>query len=107
MNIVIATQRLDISEIRDVRKCEVRPNHFIEVADVVIRGASLPISVALADLNPADVAYFLEADPAREAGEIAETLELVGGIPHISPNLLEDADWKDWQDQITEMRGGL
>lgn len=73
MNIVIATQPLDISEIRDIRKCEVRPNQFIEVADVVIRGASLPISVAVADLNPADLAYWLEQDPAgREVAEIQQ-----------------------------------
>jgi hypothetical protein len=89
MNVVIATQRLEISEIRDVRRCEVSPDHFVTVADVVLEGASLPISVDVTELNAVELASALDLDPQAEARETERDLRVFGPESQNSVSNLE------------------
>lgn len=104
MNVVIAPQPLQISEIRDVRRCEVSPNNFITVADVVLEGAALPISVDVNSLSGVELASLLDTDPTAEARETAEdmarfgsqepTLNLeIGNFPLQTPNRHVTREW--------------
>lgn len=85
MNLVTTTQPLQISEIRDVRRVELTPKRFVTVADVLLIGALLPISVDVNSLTAVELASSLDVDLSAESREIER--DATFGGQNMSANL--------------------
>lgn len=95
MSLVTATRPLQISEVRDVRTVEVTPNSFVTVADVLLIGASLPISVDVNSLTAVELASSIDVDLSAESREIERDATFGGAETQMVSRPFSHEDWLD------------